>query len=401
MAELSSGFNGRILSLDLLEAALDSLEISVRLDMIRNSLEIIGLPSCYSRGAATSLLPSFLVDQLLCLGVKRVTKTRVEDLIELIADAHRFNPFKEYLTATTWDGKDRLSELFKILGVEKERHRLYIQHWCLQVVALGLNDELQPIGADGVLVLQGSQGIGKTSVARVLCPRREWFVEGAVLDVRNKDSVMNATSGLITEIGELDDSLKKDQAALKSFLTAPVDRIRPPYGETIIETLRSTSFIATVNPSNFLRDDMGSRRFWVVPVEHINLDTLFSLSPMWIQQFWRQVYDLWKLNPGGFRLTAAERATLERENVVFKEAIPFEEEIREMLDFDLPSTRWEWWKATDFKQDLQQFDSPKVGRALMRINNDLFQGGQGGAKATKTVHGIKQYLLPRLHNCRF
>lgn len=61
----------------------------------------------------------------------------------------------------------------------------------MQCVALGLNDESHPVGADGVLVLQGDQGLAKTSFFRIMSPFPRWFVEGAIIDMSNKDTHHN------------------------------------------------------------------------------------------------------------------------------------------------------------------------------------------------------------------
>jgi predicted P-loop ATPase len=128
-------------------------------------------------------------------------------------------------------------------------------------VALALNDDDKPVGADGVLVLQGEQGCGKTRFFTVIAITPNWFAEGVSIDIDKKDTVIQATGCWIAELGELDATLKREQSALKAYLTAARDAYRLPYARAAVRRPRRTSFCATVNPENFLNDDTGSRRY--------------------------------------------------------------------------------------------------------------------------------------------
>ncbi|WP_251317835.1 virulence-associated E family protein [Flintibacter muris] len=147
-----------------------------------------------------------------------VTPNAIDGCLSCIADQNRYNPVKTYLTGGTWDGEDRFPEIFRILGVTNFKHQTYIAKWFCQCVALGLNREDNPIGVDGVLVLQGPQGLAKTSFFRIMSPFPRWFVEGAVVDMGSKDSLITALSGWITELGKLDSTLKKEQMSLNALV---------------------------------------------------------------------------------------------------------------------------------------------------------------------------------------
>ena len=129
---------------------------------------------------------------------------------------------------------------------------------------MALNDEMSPYGADGVLVIRGPQGAGKTLFCSRIAMKAEWFAEGVSIDLDKKDTVIQATSVWIAEMGELDSTLKREQLALKAFVTACCDTYRQPYARVATTKPRRTSFCATVNPQEFLNDETGSRRWWVV-----------------------------------------------------------------------------------------------------------------------------------------
>lgn len=118
------------------------------------------------------------------------------------------------------------------------------------------------------MVLQGEQNAGKTRFFENLLPQ-QFFKRGLDLDPKNKDSVMKVTKNAISELGELDSTTKKDQSLLKAFIDNTSDDYRAPYERRSENHPRRTLLVGTVNPSTFLNDDTGSRRFVVVPVEAV------------------------------------------------------------------------------------------------------------------------------------
>ena len=160
---------GRI-DLDTVKVALSELGISVKYNQLLKQTEIAGLPECYSAENAVNVLPVYLADYLKSCGYKGVTQQAIEAYLFCIADQHRYNPVMEYLLSGIWDGTNRFPEIYRILGVTEPKYQTYIRKWLVQCVALGLNDEDEPIGADGVLVLQGEQGLAKTSFFRIMSP---------------------------------------------------------------------------------------------------------------------------------------------------------------------------------------------------------------------------------------
>jgi putative DNA primase/helicase len=220
------------------------------------------------------------------------------DLISALLAQNCINPIHAFITSKKWDGIDRLSDLINTLHVESgsERYKeLAVRTWLIQCVAACDSARHTPIKDavakfELVLVLQGGQGIGKTTWFKSLLPKnlQEYIVDGAFLDPANKDSRIEATSCWICELGELDATFKKaDISRLKAFLSNDRDRMRLPYDSVTSSFKRRTSFCATVNPQEFLVDATGARRFLPVAVtecDRINMD---------LQQLWAQVYQLY------------------------------------------------------------------------------------------------------------
>lgn len=353
------------------------------------------MPPQYSKENAVNTLPVVLMDLLRQRKIKGASKNSVCDYLANIIDEGRFNPVLEMLHNTQWDGIPRIPELVRILGIPADSFQaLLVRKWLIQGVAMAHNTEGHVDAAEGVLTLQGAQGIGKTTLFRKLAIDQEWLAEGLSLDMRNKDDLLRATSVWIAELGELDSTLKREQAALKAFLTQRVDRIRAPYAREPTTNPRHTSFGASVNKDTFLKDETGDRRFWVVPISNIDLDALIGLDEAWIKQLWAEVYLLWQAAPQGFRLSPAERSTLEGLNRAYREPIKGEEEVRELLDYDLPLEQWGKFTPGQVCRILRISSSrltpQEVGRVLAKLarEDESITFSENPHKHTKT------YTLP-------
>lgn len=358
--------------LDILRIALRAMGTHVRRNLITGKVEITDMPPKYSPEEAVNTLPVLLWDMMKPLQIKGGNITAIQKGLGVLADENRFNPVLDMLQTTDWDGMNRLPVLLDILNIEGGSfYALLVRKWLIQCVALVHNTIPGYLeAAEGVLTIQGDQGIGKTMLFRKLAVKPEWFAEGVTLDMKNKDSIIQATGVWIAELGELESTLKKEQTSLKSFITQKVDSIRAPYAAEKVDRPRHTSFGATVNPERFLKDDTGDRRFWVVPVHRIDLDKLLELPPDWFAQLWEEVYIWWMRDPQGFRLSCMEREHLNELNQQFREMLPGEEEVRLALDWDLPREQWRTLTASQVKLELfcgHRITSAQVGRVLAKL----------------------------------
>ncbi len=228
-----------------------------------------------------------------------------------IALTHKFNPAEDWVTSRPWDGEDRLPTLAATLELRDPAFDPWklvaLRRWGLQVAtAIGnykFDENAHPIGF--VLVLQGEQGLNKSFWFKSLMPPGLVTLGLSLkLDRSERDSVSRATSTPIGELAELDVSFKhSDISALKNFLTTPVDAYRPAYGYRTIRTPRSTAFGGTINPTTFLHDVTGARRFWPLGIRQC--DPHHSID---MQQFWAQMWHLRMVKGEQYWLTPEEEA---------------------------------------------------------------------------------------------
>jgi putative DNA primase/helicase len=189
-----------------------------------------------------------------------------------------------------------------------------------------------PHGIDNssVLVLQGEQYAGKTAWVKSLLGDNggDLSREGVTLNPADKDSVFGVIQYWLVELGELDATFRKaDVAALKAFITKSRDELRKPYDKGISRFPRRTVFMASVNPTHFLHDETGNRRFWTVECTY-NLNPNHGID---MQQAWAQVRQMHKEGQT-WKLTRDELEQLNSHNEKYKSPDPIEELILHSFD---------------------------------------------------------------------
>lgn len=330
----------RIFNIDVCRMILKTFGIVIRYNTMSHAYEITTKSTVINGEYKFELLATMLEDTSIKLSYKRAIKSVIYSCLDYIANEDRYHPVVDLLNAEPWDGNDRMPELYQIMGLTNEFHMTLVRKWTLQTIAVLFNTEEKPISTQGILVLQGGQGIGKTEFFRHLAIKDKFFKGGAVLDMRNKDNIISATSVWICELGEIDSTTSKKQSELKAFITEQYDRYREPYARKEVRRLRKTSFCGTVNPTAYLTDETGNRRYWTVPVTNMDTAKIFEYSPEWYTQFWRQIYCEYQQNPMGYLLTKVEQDTVNRSNEKYEALLQGEDEFMTIFDTSADYSLW-------------------------------------------------------------
>lgn len=329
----------QMIDYELFSEYLEKQKYSVRYNQITHNFEFLGFDKDESAEHLAENVPTILQDQLKKI-YTHVSKQIIIDYITRYATRNKYNPILNAIKSVKWDGKDRINEIYDIFKIpadteEGKYSRIFIQKWLMQCICGLFNNIENPFSLDIILVFQGKQGIGKTRFFEMLALSSKFFGEGICLDPRDKDSIIQATSKWISELGELGSTMKKDMDSVKAFLTKSTDEYRTPYGKASLHYPRMTSFVGTVNDEQFLIDQTGNRRFATVPLSlDLVIDYESQIKPFNALQLWSQVYGMVKDKDKSscFRLTEDEKCYLEERNSAFVKPMKAEDEVLDILE---------------------------------------------------------------------
>lgn len=370
--------------------------ITVRHNDMSKQIEVSGLPEEYCGEDDVNILVTLIYDATISLYFRNVSSPIIYDFIKVIAHEQRYHPVLEIISAEPWDKIDRIPDIYRMLNISDELDKTLVRKWALQSIAVLYNSNDNPISAQGVLVLQGAQGLGKTEFFRHLAIENRFFKGGATLDMSNKDSLISATKVWICELGEIDSTTRKEQSTLKAFLTEQIDCIRTPYARHESTNYRKTSFCGTVNPKVYLLDETGNRRYWTITVTSIDIEFVFSLSKEWYIQFWRQIHNEYCQKPKSYLLSKKEQELVNSRNLTYETSTRGECEFLDQFDITAKKDLWIWLSAANIADKLNSrykslnLRSENVGKHLI----PSLEKRLGMEFERKTVRGKRLILCP-------
>ena len=212
---------------------------------------------------------SLLIEWMEHQGI-RISDAHATRAAVTIAREHPYHPVRDYLDSLKWDGKHRLDNwLTTYLGVEEDDYtRAVGPRWLISAVARAYRPGCK---ADHALILEGLQGIGKSSAFEILGGE---FYSDDIAELGTKDAALGTAGTWIVELAELSAMGRAEVERIKSFISRLVDRFRPPYGRHYVWTPRQCVFGGSVNLLRYLKDETGGRRFWPVHCGRLDLESL-------------------------------------------------------------------------------------------------------------------------------
>ncbi|MER9777141.1 virulence-associated E family protein [Mesorhizobium sp. M0220] len=214
---------------------------------------------------------------------KDPAKDKVADALALIGERRSYHPVRDYLDGLQWDGVKRLDALLcRYAGAsDTSLHRAFGRKIICAAVRRA---KLPGCKFDHVIVLQGRQDLGKSSLIRALCADPAWFTDQAKVGADAKETIERTAGAWVVELAELDGLGRREANAVKSFVTTVCDRARPAHGRYTVERPRGFVLFGTTNESAFLADLTGNRRWWAVLVTFCDVAGLTSVR----DQLWAE-----------------------------------------------------------------------------------------------------------------
>lgn len=293
-------------------------------------------------------------------GLFTPSREDVEAAILTAASERQFHPIQQYLRAVDWDGQPRLRSMARdYLGSENPLHAEIVYRWMIGAAARALRPGCK---LDTALMLVGPQGYFKSTFFAVL--GGTWHSD-TFIDISNKDSFVQIHSAWIYELAELENVVTgRAESRLKAWLTSTHDMYRAPYARTAVRKSRSVALCGTTNRKNFLTDDTGSRRFWIVPVDRpIPRDLLIECR----DQLWAEAVNAVEAGEPWW-LGSDSEDLRETANKEFEDEDPWTETIEQWL----ASPRVQEITVTLLLSDALKVDVAKQDRwAQMRVSRIL------------------------------
>ena len=292
---------------------------------------------------------------------------KLKDALLAVATERAFHPVIDYLeNLEEWDGKERLETLLiKYLGAEDNA---YTREVTRKTLVAAIARVYEPgVKFDSVLILNGKQGMGKSTLFSKLGGK--WFSDNLTLeDMKDKTAAEKLQGFWIMELGELAGMRKAEVENVKSFITRTDDKYRASYGVNVESHPRQCIIVGTTNnKGGFLRDVTGNRRFWPVTV-----DPDKALSSPWdledVDKIWAEALYVYKqgeeLYLKGEVLEIASKEQSEAMESDDREGL-----VREYLNKLLPNN----WSSMNL------YERRKF------LNGDDLAGGQVGTEKRKAV----------------
>lgn len=337
------------------------------------------------------------------LGIE-VSKDTAADCALAVAHKNKVNPPREHFDSLLWDGTHRLDTwLTYYLGAESqppEYLALVGAKWLI-----GAAKRVYEPGCkfDTVLILEGKQGVGKSTVLQNLATfnGEKYFLDSAG-DIRNKDTVMSMQGKIIVELAELASFKKSENEDIKAFITRETDEYRPPYGRVVVQRPRYFVLGASTNEvtDGYLTDDTGNRRYWPVKcgTKIDNESVTADKEQLWAEAVYRykQGERIWLTNE------EADSAIKQQDSRRVED--PWQEEIERLISpeprvtvdgllkaLQVPKQNW----SNMAKRRIRNCLTNAHWREVRRVNKRYWQPTE---LADRTYHDEGQYDMPENYN---
>ena len=261
---------------------------------------------------------------------------KFKQLLESVYVCTKYDPIKEWIfSIEKWDGKiDHIQNFFNQVYLTNEENREYylkgFKKWFVAYVMSFLRDEPEPFNVNQIclVLLSRKQGRYKSTWLGSLIPahlRLKYYYPNS-FNVHNKDHIKYLATKMLINLDEMESYNKTEIGSMKSVITYAQVSLRLPYGRLDINAKRRASFCGSINNRQFLRDESGSRRWFVIEVDGLNYDPNYDVSGMYAQavELLREGFQYW--------FDGNEITELEKRNSEFTELSMEEEELLRLFN---------------------------------------------------------------------
>ena len=218
---------------------------------------------------------------------------KLRQLLASVYIGEKYDPAKEYIhSLPKWDGKtDHIKNFLKQLYLIREKDREYVlkgfKKWFVAFVMSFIRDQPTPYNINQVafILLSKKQGVYKSTWLGSIIPehlRLQYYYPNS-FSAHNKDHLKYLATRMLINLDEMESYNKTDIGEMKSIISTAQISLRLPYGRTDINRKRRASFCGSINERQFLRDETGSRRWFIVEIDGIDYKENYNVDGMYSQ----------------------------------------------------------------------------------------------------------------------
>ncbi|GAA3059234.1 hypothetical protein GCM10010520_04540 [Rhizobium viscosum] len=305
------------------------------------------------------------------------SKDNIVDALVLIGERRAYHPVHDYLARLQWDRKPRIDTwLVDYFGAEDTPlNRAFGR----KILCAAVRRVRHPgCKFDHMLVVEGPQGIGKSSAILALCHDSDWFTDQLEIGADAKVTIEKTAGHWILEMPELDGLSRRDTNRVKSFIPTMIDSARLSYGRFTTKRQRQFILFGTTNESRYLTDTTGNRRFWIVRATAADPSGIAAArDPLWAEAAEREAGENLCLDNQALRNAAAGVA---HESSDFG---PWLEILRERIpEGPLKIKATDVWKMVGF-------DGPETINKLTKVHHAHMRAAMVGLGFEKRDNGLR------------
>lgn len=247
------------------------------------------------------------------------------------AQARAYHPVREYLDGLVWDGVPRIRRILTDLlhCPDSRLHQAYLRRFMVGAVR---RVEHPGVKMDTALIFYGLQGAKKSTFFETLFGKR-WFADSPI-EIGSKDAFIQLGAVWCYEAAEMESLNRKTVDAIKQFLSGSNDLYRGVFEKQAHQHPRSSVMVGSTNKQEFLTDETGARRFWVITIPTGTTIDLAQTSA-WRDQLWAEavVYARRPFDEEPHWFSYEEESSLDRREDVeqYQEEHPWTTQVRSFL----------------------------------------------------------------------
>lgn len=222
-------------------------------------------------------------------GMETPSHETMQRAVSFIARENAVDTAQEWLLAQKWDGQPRVRQFHtRVLRLSDTPYHKAVCDYIWTALAGRILDP--GCKADMVPILTGKQGLRKSSLVEALAPTPDEYTVVTLAD-RDDNLARQLRGRMVVEWDELRGLNSRDAESLKGWVSRRKDDWIPKFKEFGITMMRRFVLIGTANPSRFLNDPTGLRRWLPLKItKPIDVDYVIANR----NQLWAEACSLWR-----------------------------------------------------------------------------------------------------------